>query len=88
MSHLILSLIDDVSDSISVEAFATDGADGSSSSAGGVIPFNSHNCCLSDEIKEALDCFDSATLVKKLGFTIEKKTTGLNLSDIVIILKQ
>ena len=88
MSHLILSLSDSISPDISVEAFATDGVDGNSSAAGGIIPFNSHLEKFSDEMRDSLNRFDSATLVKKCGFSIETKATGLNLNDVVIILKK
>ncbi|MCK5808118.1 DUF4147 domain-containing protein [bacterium] len=88
MSHLLLSVLDTISDDISIEAFATDGVDGNSLAAGGVIPFSALLLKDLNVTGDFLRRFDSGTLINNLGFSIEIEATGLNLNDIVIILKK
>lgn len=70
---------------VKVASIGTDGIDGNSPAAGGIISGKlvwEHG----DEVKEALRENDSYAFLKKYGLTIETGPTFTNLNDVTIVL--
>jgi hydroxypyruvate reductase len=64
-------------------AYATDGVDGSSMSAGGLV--DGHTIERGGDPSQALACFDSATYLEASGDLLVSGPTGTNVSDIWIL---
>jgi glycerate 2-kinase len=75
-------------DGITITSFATDGDDGLSSCAGGIVDGSTLERCRANDIDadHALERNDSATALKVAGDSIDIGATGTNVNDIYLAL--
>ncbi len=88
MTHLIASLIGNINSDISVEAYASDGIDGTGPFAGAILPFGGIPALSSDKQTESLAQYNTGTLLSSLGLTIENGATGININDAVVVIRK
>ena len=84
MSHLALSVLPYLNNSIELYALSSDGIDGNSQYAGAVIT-NLNKKYTQKEIRPFLEKFDSASFLEKEGFSFKTGHTGINLNDFVLV---
>jgi len=87
MSHLALSVLPYLDDSIEFYALSSDGIDGNSQYAGTVIT-DLKRKYTKNEIRPFIETFDSATFMEIEGFSLKTGYTGINLNDFVLIRKK
>ena len=87
MSHLALSVLPYLDNSIEFYALSSDGIDGNSQYAGAVIT-NLNKPYTEEDILSSLEKFDSASFLEKEGFALKTGYTGINLNDFVLIRKK
>ena len=82
--HIAMRLLATLPPDVVCLCGATDGADGSSASAGALVSAL-HRSCDPAEIARALAIFDDAPLHAKLGTRLETGPTGLNFADVHVL---
>ena len=87
MTHLALTVLPKLKNTMRLYALSSDGIDGNSDLAGAVIENVSGNSFNILEIETALKNFDSAAFLKKEGLGLKSGHTGINLNDFVILMK-
>jgi len=83
--HLALRLLASLPDDVALLCGATDGADGSSGSAGAVITAALRASCDPVALDRALAIFDDAPLHAQIASRIETGPTGLNFADVHVL---
>jgi glycerate 2-kinase len=87
MTHLALTVLPNLKNTMRLYALSSDGIDGNSDLAGAVIENVSGGSFNISEIETALKNYDSAAFLRKEGMGLKSGYTGMNLNDFVILLK-
>lgn len=86
MSHFALMMLPYIKKGMKLYALSSDGIDGNSSFAGAIVEGSCFSAFEKERI-EALENYNSAYLLNKLGFMLKSGYSGINLNDFVILLK-
>ncbi|HEY0566192.1 MAG TPA: DUF4147 domain-containing protein [Terriglobales bacterium] len=85
--HLALYCAEKIAgENIVVLSAGTDGIDGNSDSAGAIVDGTTLQRAGSEQVREALLTFDSNSLLREIGDTVETGPTGNNVRDLRILL--